>query len=303
MMKIINRSLIFILLFLAGNQELVAFRPVSDYLPHKACNYHIERIERTQGIPQRLLAAIAKVESGRPLPGTKAKVAWPWTINAEGKGQFFPTKEAAIKEVRRLQAKGVKSIDVGCMQVNLNYHGEAFNNLEEAFDPRANVEYAAQFLKDLKDAHTSWNKAVAHYHSATPEFHNPYRQRVYNAWIKERQQIGEPYFQNAVWGSPGIEPWSNRVRTFSYRNPLHNRYGRPNVYKGVKVVRSQSSRLFKDTGPVPSKIMDVPARNSLKLQPHLVRFKSPKNYRNQFKPRVFRLAQLGASSKGSRLMR
>ena len=43
---------------------------------------------------------------------------WPWTINVGGVGKFFETKEAAIKEVKALQAKGNDSIDVGCMSYN-----------------------------------------------------------------------------------------------------------------------------------------------------------------------------------------
>jgi len=53
-------------------------------------------------------------------------LAWPWTINAQGKGQFFKTKAEAVKAIKNLQAQGVKSIDVGCMQINLSYHGKAF---------------------------------------------------------------------------------------------------------------------------------------------------------------------------------
>ena len=35
------------------------------------------------------------------------------------------------------------------MQVNLYYHGDAFDNLAEALDPAHNVAYAGTFLKKL----------------------------------------------------------------------------------------------------------------------------------------------------------
>ena len=54
---------------------------------------------------------------------------------AEGRGRYLPSKEAAIAEVQALKAKGITNIDVGCMQVNLYYHGSNFDDLNEAFDP------------------------------------------------------------------------------------------------------------------------------------------------------------------------
>jgi len=153
--------------------------------PEHACAQATGTIERAKAVPPRLLHAISIVESGRFDKERQASSAWPWTINAEGSGQFFPTKDEAIAAVRKLQARGVRSIDVGCMQVNLMHHPKAFDSLEAAFDPMTNVAYAAEFLADLKDANQSWDKAIAHYHSATPERGEPYRQRVVAAWGRE----------------------------------------------------------------------------------------------------------------------
>ena len=90
-------------------------------------------------MPDRLMQAIGLVESGRRDPKAAGVRPWPWTINAENVGSFYDTKEQAIAAVQALQARGVRSIDVGCMQVNLMHHADAFASLEEAFDPRANV--------------------------------------------------------------------------------------------------------------------------------------------------------------------
>lgn len=155
--------------------------------PEKVCALYTSRHEHLKGIPRHLLASISKVESGRYDKSSQEVIAWPWTINAEGKGFRYQTKQEAIKAVRALQKKGIRSIDVGCMQVNLHHHEKAFRTLEEAFDPRKNTAYAAQFLLDLKEAHKSWTKAVAHYHSATPKHHRPYRKKVYDTWRAERQ--------------------------------------------------------------------------------------------------------------------
>jgi hypothetical protein len=156
------------------------------------CAAAMTQAERAKGIPAHLLRAIGFGESGRWDPDRRAKVAWPWTINVEGEGHFFPTKAAAIAAVRAYQAKGHRSIDVGCMQINLVHHGIAFADLEEAFDPQHNVAYAASFLTDLKTANRSWTLAVGFYHSASPQFNQPYRVKILEIWRGLRAEAGEP---------------------------------------------------------------------------------------------------------------
>jgi hypothetical protein len=155
--------------------------------PGRLCRAAIQAAEREAGIPAHLLTAIGRVESGRRDPETGAFHPWPWTINAEGRGQFLAGKAAAIAEVQALQARGVRSIDIGCMQVNLRHHPNAFANLEEAFDPAANAAYAARFLAELQASRGGdWQRAAAAYHSQTPELGEPYRARVMAAWAAEQ---------------------------------------------------------------------------------------------------------------------
>jgi hypothetical protein len=146
--------------------------------PTVQCRAAIARAEQDAQIPAGLLQAIGRVESGRRNPETGTSGPWPWTINAEGRGHFFPDKAAAIAAVRELQGRGVRVIDVGCMQVNLHHHPRAFASLEEAFDPVSNARYAAQFLTQLQAARGDWMVAAGHYHSHTPELAQAYRARV-----------------------------------------------------------------------------------------------------------------------------
>jgi len=157
----------------------------------KLCATEISKIEAAEQIPSLLLHAISKIESGRTAPEGTARIAWPWTVMAEGRGRYLPTKTAAIAEVKKLRKAGVKSIDVGCMQVNLMYHADAFDSLDDAFDPAQNVAYAAQFLKALKDELHSWIKAVGSYHSRTPAYFSVYRSKVFAAWRQERKDQRE----------------------------------------------------------------------------------------------------------------
>lgn len=132
------------------------------------CQLAASRMETKYGIKEHLLQTISSVETGRYDYERKEFVSWPWTINVNGKGSHFNTKEDAIAEVKRLQAKGVRGIDVGCMQVSLRYHGDAFTSLEDAFDPETNVEYSAKFLSGLYKKRGDWQKAAMAYHSKVP---------------------------------------------------------------------------------------------------------------------------------------
>lgn len=161
---------------------------VSTNDPWQICAFFTAQVEAGEGLPQHLLAAISKVESGRWNPSQEAVSAWPWTVTAGGEGRFFPTKAAAIAEVRALRAEGRRNIDVGCMQVNLLHHPEAFADLEEAFDPAQNIDYAARLLLRLRQEARSWTKAIAFYHSRTPKFNGPYRLKVFRAWREERHR-------------------------------------------------------------------------------------------------------------------
>ena len=69
------------------------------------------------GTPPEIMSAITLIETGRRQSGKT--LPWPWTINIEGKGHWFPTKAKAIAYVKQAQSKGAKSIDVGCYQINL----------------------------------------------------------------------------------------------------------------------------------------------------------------------------------------
>ena len=92
--------------------------------------------------------------------------------------------------MRGLQARGVQSIDVGCMQVNLMHHPAAFASLEQAFDPAANAAYAARFLTALYADTRDWTRATAFYHSQTPERGELYQKRVAAVWPQEQQRLG-----------------------------------------------------------------------------------------------------------------
>ena len=156
--------------------------------PWDVCRARIAEAERIHNLPPLLLTAIAQTESGRWNAERSETLAWPWTAMAEGKGRFLPSKQAAIETVHGLRAQGVQNIDVGCLQVNLYHHPEAFETLEQAFDPALNAAYAAGFLAALRQEARSWTRAIGHYHSRTVLRGNAYRAKVFKAWRAERHR-------------------------------------------------------------------------------------------------------------------
>ena len=147
--------------------------------------------ERAAGMPTHLLTAVSKVESGRWHKKSGEILAWPWTVTNGGEGRFLPSKAAAIAEVERLRAQGVTNIDVGCMQINLHYHPDAFESLEQAFDPERNVAYAIGFLSELRARWGSWTRAVGNYHSNTPTLSSRYRLKVFKMVYAEKHRIAK----------------------------------------------------------------------------------------------------------------
>jgi hypothetical protein len=177
--------------------------------PGMQCRAAIRAAERAANIPSQLMAAIARVESGRRGPDGTVN-PWPWSINAEGTDHVYDSMAEAIAGVRALQAQGVRSIDVGCMQVNLMYHPDAFATLEQGFDPVANANYAAKFLKELYATTGNWERATAWYHSAEPERGGNYERMVAGVLPQELQRVGDT---PGVLGGAGGNVWSANVWT------------------------------------------------------------------------------------------
>lgn len=145
------------------------------------CQAAIVAVERSTAVPPQLLSAIARVESGRMVASGRL-VAWPWTLNVAGTGYFYGSAAEAITAIETARAAGIQSIDVGCMQINLQHHPAAFTSLQEALNPKANATYAARFLMQLHGETNSWPQAAATYHSRTPERAADYGRRVMRAW-------------------------------------------------------------------------------------------------------------------------
>lgn len=240
--RILSRILLLIALTAAGMAAGAAVSLAADAKPtpeaHALCIEATRNAERRHQLAPHLLGAISLAETGRWSQAHRASFAWPWTVMAEGRGRYLPSKAAAIAEVMKLQARGVKNIDVGCMQVNLFYHADAFDNLNEAFDPETNANYAAAFLRDLKDEVGTWKDAVAFYHSRDDQRGDAYQGRVYDLWYGQRTNLVTAAAGSVVPVTPEARAADERLAELS-----RERAQRAEQYQLIKAAR-EANREF-----------------------------------------------------------
>ncbi len=156
--------------------------PVAAGTASDLCGVAVAAASAGSNLPAGLLDAIAVVESGRINARTGIARPWPWTIDANGTGYMYASEQAAIQAAAAFQAAGITSLDIGCLQVNLLQHPNAFQSLAAGFDPAENASYAARFLSTLYAKFGNWPAAVAAYHSQTPAYGGPYQAKVYADW-------------------------------------------------------------------------------------------------------------------------
>lgn len=152
-----------------GSPLSTPFAPRAD---QAVCIAAIRQAEKAYDIPRDLLLAIGLQEAGMSYKGSMT--IWPWSLNVEGRGVRFDTRSEAEAFLANELAQGTRSIDVGCLQINLRWHPDAFASPADGFDPVQSAQYAAGFLRALYAETGDWMQAAGRYHSATPEYKNIY---------------------------------------------------------------------------------------------------------------------------------
>ncbi len=162
----------------------------------RPCEREMARAARQHGIPLGILYAVGLTETGRR--GT----LHPYALGADGQTVFAKDVNDAIANFETMRSKGIKLVDLGCMQINHHYHGDKFASVRAMFDPAQNVEYAARFLKELKQREGSWTMAVARY-NAGPN-NQPAQKRYvchivahlvssgFGAWTEQARSLCQP---------------------------------------------------------------------------------------------------------------
>lgn len=128
-------------------------------------------VARAQGVPPNILYALSLTESGRTISRNRNVFRpWPWTLNVEKKGYYYPTRCAAWQALTGFLEQG-KVVDIGLAQVNWKWHKKRLVNPWQALEPYFNLRVGAQILREHYDASGDWWTAIGHYHApaATPE--------------------------------------------------------------------------------------------------------------------------------------
>ena len=148
---------------------LASFAEGSD---SRLCDESIEIVAASSFVPREVLYKIARLESGRHMEGRH--VSWPWSLNNGGKGYFLKDSATALSTLSSMRAKGKTNIDVGCMQLNIRWHADFFDSLQQMMNPLDNVRYAASYLEKLYKETGSWEKTIKFYHSRNAKFNSVY---------------------------------------------------------------------------------------------------------------------------------
>ena len=146
------------------------------------CEREMTRASARFDVPLGVLYAVGMTETGR-----KSGLS-PYAMNIAGRSHFADSPAEAVREFSAARSKGVKLIDLGCMQINHHYHGERFASVEAMLDPAQNVDYAARFLSELREREGSWTMAVARYHAGPNN--NPAQKRYVCAVIRNMVASG-----------------------------------------------------------------------------------------------------------------
>ena len=124
-----------------------------------ACERAMARASAANGVPLNVLYSVGLTETGQ-----RGELGQ-YDMNVDGRAVRSVNLSEAIARFAAEKARGARFIDIGCMQINHHFHGSRFASVAAMFDPAANVDYAAGFLKALKAEVGTWTLAVARYNA------------------------------------------------------------------------------------------------------------------------------------------
>ena len=147
-------------------------------------------VARTHGVPADILYAVALSESGTVVDALHTRRPWPWTLNVEGTGHFYASRQAAHQALQGFLAEGRRSIDVGLMQVSWRWHRDQLGDLWKALDPDHNLRVGARILATCyRERRDRWD-AVGCYHAPNNQASASRYQRIVEAHWRRIAQRG-----------------------------------------------------------------------------------------------------------------
>lgn len=185
-------------LWLCLQQAMAATGPTGE----EALPIAYRAIGQLHGVPPGLLYAIACNESSAWLTSRRVR-PWPWTLNVEGRGERYASREDAHAAILRHLAAGRISTDIGLLQVNWKYHHVRLGDDPWiALEPLHNMAIGAQILREQYEASGEWWLAVGRYHSpGNPERAERYRAAIRRQFERLQQALAaeRPNDPGLVW--------------------------------------------------------------------------------------------------------
>ena len=212
----------------------VAFRSAhsetTNLSPHDVCDRAASSAAAETGVPENVLKAIALAESGTTVSGHF--VAWPWTINVEGRGARFRSKGEALEFFEAQRASGRVNIDLGCFQINHHWHGEKFASAAAILDPESGARYAAHFLSKLYREFGNWTDAVGAYHSRNEALAKKYLARFIPIFkdLGSNEYVSNKPFKNRASNSYPLLKDGGEASPLGSLFPLEASIGRGSLF-------------------------------------------------------------------------
>lgn len=198
------------------------------------CRDLILEAEKRNNIPTGLLLAVAMTESG--MKGQPNPLA----LNIAGRSYFGDSIENVARIVQSNLNRGIKSIDVGCMQINLKYHGNRFPSFHSLLNNDTNVAYGAWYLSSNASKRGSWFEGVMDYHNKTmPARRRWYGCVVWNNWLKitrsseQRLTCGRPPTGSSTASQAPpinrtpVQPQFQKFNLAAYQKPTQKSRSKP----------------------------------------------------------------------------
>jgi hypothetical protein len=134
--------------------------------------------EKKHNIKKGLLKSIAIVESG----------CRPYAVNVSGKSYSFRSAIQASNFVENMVDVGKTNISIGCFQLHYKAHRNKFSSINEMFEPKKNIAYAARLIRCSYDKYGSWEVAVRRYHTGNSKRGKAYYAKVLRAMRNNRDR-------------------------------------------------------------------------------------------------------------------
>ena len=150
-------------------------------------------LSKETNVPVDVLFALAATETNTLLDNGKV-LPWPYSINLNGKPEYFSTSQEMLQRASNLVKQGVIHFDCGLFQVNWKWNGRhRASSLKEACSPKSNGLIASNIIKGFFANSGDWIDAAGKYHN--PSNNNGaadiYKERFATKWKYAKKLVGK----------------------------------------------------------------------------------------------------------------